>query len=67
MAQADAHYQTSLLRHYGFKPWCKLVNVARQNMQVGAAKYYFSLITCTCIALIKEITDYYNMNVFSYL
>eukprot|EP00057_Strongylocentrotus_purpuratus_P033269 XP_790811.3 PREDICTED: coiled-coil domain-containing protein KIAA1407 homolog [Strongylocentrotus purpuratus] len=35
MAQADAHYQTSLLRHYGFKPWCKLVNVAKQNMQVA--------------------------------
>eukprot|EP00057_Strongylocentrotus_purpuratus_P021399 XP_011675873.1 PREDICTED: coiled-coil domain-containing protein KIAA1407 homolog [Strongylocentrotus purpuratus] len=35
MAQADAHYQTSLLRHYGFKPWCKLVNLARQNMQVA--------------------------------
>ncbi|XP_041470908.1 coiled-coil domain-containing protein 191-like [Lytechinus variegatus] len=44
MAQADAHYQSSLLRHYGFKPWCKLVHMSRQNMQVAIDHHSHNLL-----------------------
>ncbi|XP_072165808.1 coiled-coil domain-containing protein 191-like [Diadema setosum] len=63
MVKAELHHQTSLLRHYGFNPWLKLLRTARQNMQVAIDHHSHKVLHACLMAwhqMTKEVIEHRN-------
>ncbi|XP_077862309.1 coiled-coil domain-containing protein 191-like [Saccoglossus kowalevskii] len=54
--KADEHYRQTLLRNKGIKPWIKLINISKQNMQV-AVDHCNTQLLCRCFMPWKDIAQ----------